>query len=536
MQIDHDRATAAGVNSKPAAPGGDYEHLPYLSLPITYSQPAHLAGLAALHGLEPPAADRARVLELGCASGGNLIPLAARFPKARFLGLDLSARQIADGNRRIAAFGLGNIELRQGDIAAFAIEGAPFDYVICHGVYSWVPPAVQDAILKVASASLADHGIAAISYNVLPGWHLRQVVRNILLQHAGSSGTPQSRVAKARAILQQLAGAAKLADPYSQLLRHEAKLLEKMPASYILGEFLAEYNAPCTFRDFHGKAAQHGLTFLCESDLSAPTRQQLTAPALKTVAELSGGDAMATEQYLDMFSGRPFRRSLLIKSNQTTNVSRPIRPERMLPLHLSARLLPDPARSRDGAFAFTDERGQSLATRAAAIGRALTTLSEAFPESVAVQTLAGQGPERARIVRALLDLLMDGRATASTLALETGRSTDARPRAWSLARAEAAAGQPGITSLRHVLVALPKMALAITARLDGRHDREELVNWLAQEIRTGTIEAPEPEASGAPAAEPSRDRALSLAKHHVEATLRHLAACGVLAPPAAPAA
>src|SRR5262245_66566311 len=58
--------------------GGDFDQLPYPSMPFAYTQPAHLAALAALYGLEPPRAASARVLELGCASGGNIIPLAAR--------------------------------------------------------------------------------------------------------------------------------------------------------------------------------------------------------------------------------------------------------------------------------------------------------------------------------------------------------------------------------------------------------------------------------------------------------------------------
>ena len=72
-----------------------YDELPYVSMPITYSQPAHLAAQAWLHGLEAPSADTASVLEIGAASGGNIIPLAARFPRARLLGLDLGAARVA---------------------------------------------------------------------------------------------------------------------------------------------------------------------------------------------------------------------------------------------------------------------------------------------------------------------------------------------------------------------------------------------------------------------------------------------------------
>ena len=124
----------------------DYDLLPYPSMPITYTQPAHLAALATLFGVAAPGVDRARVLELGCASGGNIIPLAVRFPNASFTGVDLSNRHVGDGRERIAALALKNIRLQQGDLTTFDLGGEQFDYVICHGVFSWVPKAAQDAM------------------------------------------------------------------------------------------------------------------------------------------------------------------------------------------------------------------------------------------------------------------------------------------------------------------------------------------------------------------------------------------------------
>src|SRR5262247_2432106 len=112
----------------------DYDQLPYLSLPIAFTQPSHLAALATLHGLAAcPDPERAHVLELGCASGGNLLPLAARWPKARFLGVDLAERQIADGQRRIKYFQLDNVALKEADLADLKLPARSVDYVICHG-------------------------------------------------------------------------------------------------------------------------------------------------------------------------------------------------------------------------------------------------------------------------------------------------------------------------------------------------------------------------------------------------------------------
>lgn len=504
--------------------GGDYEALPYLSLPIAYTQPAHLAALATLHGLATPAPAQARVLELGCASGGNIIPLAARFPGARYVGIDISQRQIADADQRSGAMGLTNIEFRRADIGELPEMHEQFDYVICHGVYSWVPAGVQDAILRVASTCLAPEGIAAISYNVLPGWHQRTIIRDIMRHHAGRQGSPQLRVAKARAILGQLAQSAQASGPYGQLLRHEATVLAQKPASYILGEFLATDNSPCTFQEFTGKAQAHGLAYLCEADLGASARDLLTPPALRTVAELSGQDAGSFEQYLDLFSGRAFRRSILIKSSRLMAAPAAINPQRMLPLHLSARLQSAPVRDGDAIHAFMDARGRPLSTRSPSVGRALDRLSAAFPATVPVRDLAGDGPERSRVARALLDLTIQGRATASALPLEIGQPTDVRPRVWSLARTEAAVGLPGVTSLRHVMVALPKVARAVAVQFDGSHSQAAVTQWLAKAYESGTVRMTE------------QDRQTgrspgTLASVTVTEVLRTLGDCAVLAPP-----
>ena len=508
-------------------PRGDYETMPYLSLPIAYTQPAHLAALATLHGLAAPAPGQARVLELGCASGGNLIPLAARFPSAQFVGIDLSRRQIADGKRRIEAAGLMNIELKQADIGELAVAREQFDYVICHGVFSWVPAAVQDAILRIASECLTPEGIVAISYNVLPGWHQRSIVRDILLHHAGNQGSPHARVAKARAILAQLAQASQNTGPYGRLLRHEAELLALKPDSYILGEFLAADNSPCSFQDFAGKAARHGLAFLCEADLGAGARELLTPEALQNVTGLGAGDTGLFEQYLDIFSGRPFRRSILVKSQRVKVTPATINPQRMLPLHVSARLHPAPARDKQRTYAFADARGRRIYTRLPSLGHALDRLSEAFPGTLPVRSLAGDGPERGRVAKALYDLTLEGRATVSALPLDVGHASDARPRVWPLARAEAAAGMPGVTSLRHVTVALPKVGVAIAAQLNGSRNQEAVTQWLVKAFEAGTVNVPEPDPS--PAA-PGKPSLAALAAVKVAQTLQTLGDCGVLAP------
>lgn len=508
-----------------SATSRDYDALPYLSLPISYTQPNALAALAALCGLLAPAPGTARVLELGCASGGNLMPLAARFPGARFVGVDLSARQVSDGNRRIATFGLRNIELICGDIAAvdFAVEG--FDYVICHGVFSWVPPEVQDAVLRVASRCLAPNGVAAISYNVLPGWHLREPIRGMLMAHCGSEGSPQARVERARELL-KLFETHTGPEPYGALLRDEAKLLALKPGSYILGEFLAAHNAPASFVDFTGRAATHGLDFLCEADLDAGARASVSGEAHKTVAAMAASDRSKAAQYLDFFSGRPFRRSLLVKRSAGGTISQP-QAERLAGLHIACKLTPDPARTTSALAAFIDGKGRSITTPVDSVGKTFARLGEAYPATVAVDALAGPDAQGHLVAKVLLQLLQEGRAAISSLPVAVGRAADPRPKAWAFARAEAALGLPMVTSQRHVTVILPKIAAAVISRLDGTNDHAMLEDWLAREIGAGRVPLPDGKEM------PTEDMPLAaLARQHVAETLRHFEAGAVLVPAA----
>jgi SAM-dependent methyltransferase len=443
-----------------AAPGGDYNLLPYLSLPIAYTQPAHLAALAALFGLDAPAAEGAQVLELGCASGGNIIPLAARFPRAHFVGIDLAPRHIEEGRQRIAALRLANVELRQGDLAHLALDGQKFDYVICHGVFSWVPKAAQDAIFRVCRDVLAANGMAAISYNVLPGWHLRRIVRDICLHHVGGDGEPRDRVARARALLEEIAKSSSPTEPYGLLLRNEARRAAKRPASYILGEFLAQHNDPCYFREFAQRAGAHGLSYLCEGDLAASIRETRTPEIRARIRALAGSSPLAFEQYADFFTGRTFRRSVLIREQQAAAVRRERDAQRLRGLH------------------FASDRGGAIRAKDPAARRALALLAERYPATLTFEELAAPGTEE-RVSKVLFGILATGEATASALPLRTGRASAERPRAWSLARSEAAAGQRWVTSLRHSPTPLQPDAAFLLPHLDGTKDRRHLSSLLS---------------------------------------------------------
>ena len=171
---------AEGAQEIIARTARDYGRIQYNSKPFPQSQPSRMAALAQYFGLASAPLDRARVLELGSSSGGNIIPHALRYPDANFIGVDISRAQIDAGQARIARLGLSNIELRCASLTAIDESWGQFDYIICHGVHSWVPAPIQDAIFRVIRAVLSPVGIACVSYNVLPGWRMYQPFRDAL--------------------------------------------------------------------------------------------------------------------------------------------------------------------------------------------------------------------------------------------------------------------------------------------------------------------------------------------------------------------
>lgn len=143
-----------------------YDEVAYPGQPQPQAHPDLLATIATLHGLGP-APGRCRVLELGCGDGANLVPLADALPGSRFLGIDLAPTPIERGRALLAELGLSNVELRCGDVMDLPADLGTFDYVIAHGLYSWVPAPVRDRILAIARDHLAPHGVAYVSHPAL---------------------------------------------------------------------------------------------------------------------------------------------------------------------------------------------------------------------------------------------------------------------------------------------------------------------------------------------------------------------------------
>lgn len=446
-----------------AAPSSPSDALLYESRPIAYTDPAAFSATAALFGCVGPAIETARVIEFGCASAGNLIPMALRYPRASFLGIDISAEEIAVGRARVAALGLGNIKLEAIDIAQFSAPKGAFDYVIAHGVLSWVPAHVRAAMFRICAESLADDGLAAISFNVLPGWRQQQIIRDICQRNAGE-GTEAERAARARAALTQIAQGSGEAHPYGALVTQAARRAANQPLSYIASEFIAEVNDLFFFEEVQRMAAGAGMHYVCEADLSQSLPEFFLPPSsLAAMRDMLDANPTRTQSLLDEVSGRTFRRAILSK-----RAPRGLDVGALAGLHFSTQLL---APAEAPGMLFTRAR-RSVEVADANVKAALLAMARAYPATMAGAELArGAG---AGFWETMLRHLAADHVRVRRAPLAVGRADAPAPKAFALAQLEARENQPWVTTITHNFSRLSEDAQKLLPLLDGARQRAGL--------------------------------------------------------------
>lgn len=465
-----------------------YDLLPYESKPFPMSQPARLGAMAQLFGLEAAPLETARVLELGCAAGGNIIPHAARYPKAEFVGVDLARTQVAAGRSRIKAMGLENIEILCKSFTEIGEELGAFDYIICHGVYSWVPPQVQDAIMKVIRARLSPVGIACVSYNVLPGWRMMQPLRDAFLLAVPDGVDSLGRVAMAREMLSFMAKSSPDKGPYGETIRNWSQRLANLPDDYIAHEFLEECNDPCLIRDFSNAAGVHGLGYLGECEFSSMIAENYGSELAEGLRARGGNDLVASEQWLDILTGRTFRQSLLIAGERMSGVNRALTPESIERLHF---VLPsNGVLKRDGditTFSLAD--GRSITSTFTNVGTMFEKMGANHPGSSSLDSLTEGADDQARAEMrdALYRMAMSGMLFLQSEPVNCTVKAGDKPLASPVARADAEARSAFTTNARHESVALDAGALVVLPLMDGEHTIADLEGALLEAAQNGAL-------------------------------------------------
>lgn len=484
----------------------DYDTTPYVSNSFPQSAPGQLASTALLFGLTTPLVSNARVLEIGCAAGSNAIPFAAAHPNAHVVGIDLSVVQIDEGRRRIRAAGLDNLELLDGDIASMDLSAlGRFDFVIAHGVYSWVPENVQDALLGAVRATLAAEGVAYLSYNVYPGWKSKEIVRDAMLLASRASTNPAERVSSARKMVDFLEEVAPPATPLAGAVAEFRERDYGFGDSYLLHDELERFNLPCYFVDMVERAGGHGLAYLAEARPEVMFPGNYGPKVAQHVQENCGGVQVMVEQYLDFVADRAYRESLFVHGERAPQIRYDLDQSRYGRMHFAAQVPPvdgptllDQSRqgyqSRGGATMLTEDPGTKAAFDALTARWPWTLSAEELLQDVQMRLGAagvdvGENLE-GRVDHLIQVLIFQGLAKCRVDAVSPPTSSTPLLLHEPFRRiAESTRGdrEPYTYNFWHETVDLTPLVAHLLALLDGTRDANALVDEMLTAARAGTI-------------------------------------------------
>jgi SAM-dependent methyltransferase len=428
-----------------------YDEIPYANLPFAQARPSVFATVAALHGLTPPDPRSARVLELGCGAGANLAGIAAANPEVTAVGVDLAASAIADGRETAAAAGLGNLRFEVGDVLALtAGELGEFDYVIAHGLYSWVEAPAREATLAACRSHLSADGIAYVSYTAHPGGHLRRMLREAAEWHARGLDDRVERAERSRHLFGLLDGLEQSDGPsfYGGVLAEDLRALATAPEQMLVHDLLSADYEPVWFKDFAAAASRHGMTYVGDA-LPASSRRPAWSEGVDAfVDDAAGEDRIAREQYFDLLVLRRFRHSLLCR----------------------------------------DERRPSREVDRAAVQRMLVAENGEAP--VPFETLRERrSADAGELAETLVSGFDEGNVSFRAVPSPAARVAGERPVASALARSQARPGAIVTTLENHVVRLNDEPTAALLGLLDGTRDRTAIRDEFPGELTEESLEA-----------------------------------------------
>jgi len=475
-----------------------YDDVPFPGLPVVAAQPERLAVLGLLRGLRPAAPMQARVLELGCGAAQNLLPLAERYPQATLVGVDQSARQIEAGLQAADDAGLANLVLRVADIGQLPEDLGTFDYIIAQAVYSWVDESTRDQLLAACRRHLTPQGLAYVSYNTYPGWHVHEMLRAAMLYDARGARTPNDMAGRARNLLGFLESSLIEPTPYNELVKSQVGKVLRQPDAYLLHDHLETTNQPVYFRQFAAHARRHELKIVGDGSLGIRAADRLAPEAESELSQLTS-DPIEQEQYRDIVQNRTIRQTVLchaaaeLKDRSTT--------ESFRGLYLEGSLKPEGLVTieSDEVARFVNQGGLRVSSGVPIIKAALSHLGEIWPNYIEFDALVAAALERCAdgangsqdrdgAIQRLSDNLrlcclggvVDVHSEPPSFATQAGE----RPRADALAR-QAAKVAEAATNRRHEVLRLEPVDRQVLQLLDGQHDQAAIVDALVAAAAQG---------------------------------------------------
>jgi hypothetical protein len=478
-----------------------YDVYAYRGATMAYTGPAHVALCSRWSGGTAPVDERFSVAELGCGDGGNLLPLAFYHPACTFLGIDNSRSALERAQADADQLGLANLRFVRSDIREVtAPQFGPFEYIIAHGLFSWVPDDARTAILAFCRDALALNGLAYISYNAQPGWSTRQLVRDTLRR---------SRSVREAAIADKATRAIELASrllediPSSQfastvVLAAELERVRDGQPSYVFHEYLTDTNDGFWLRDFVERARDSGLAYVIDAHFC---RWEGHVPReLRTAIAQRRMDHVDEEETIDLLGHRYFRASILTRADAPRS---PVSHDELIEhAHIAAsvRSKSESLDLDEGVIQYFVGVGDNEITIDFSVAKAaLALLGPEWPRGVPFERLYHRSlaflarherPEPPDARRHLLDAIkflfeagqVDLRVREPMCWTDVGEY----PTAHRLARWEAGR-RDALTTPHHLTVAFDGDTLSLVRVMDGSRSRSELQQMFGAEFVEQTL-------------------------------------------------
>ena len=439
------------------------------------SHPNQMAVVARLQGIQPPALAGCRVLELGCANGGNLLPLAESMPDSDFLGVDRALRPVDDAGRIGSKLGIENVQFACESFENLDASIGQFDYVLCHGVFCWTTPNVQEHILRICRDLLKPNGLAHIHLNVVPGSWLGDFFRAYLQTNQDRSKAPLEQVTDARRDLEFMSKAfVGNSKNHTATIRAAAARLLQITDVDLFHAYLGVKNYPIPFMDFLAQAREHGLTYIADLAPSFQLRQSTSV----TWSEYLPRDSDQREQTLDYLENRGTRHCLIGRAPELAPT--------ITPPGVSGNIddfyvvgyphpVDPPKDAPPNAFAFQSEFGRSAVTKDPRVAVILNAMGDQkTPITVGqLKALANQEtlPDTLKInsIEEELVALAAGRFLQLSVAMPKFTANATHPKTTAFSRYQLDATNGLTTTLRHEVVKLSEQDQTIFQLLDGRN-------------------------------------------------------------------
>ena len=362
-----------------------YDELHYRCFPIEWSAPERLALASMLHGGPRKSLGSYRVLELGCGNGANLLPLAFYRRCAEFVGVDGARSQVDIARSRALALNLPNVEFIHADFSnADALLRGRFDFILAHGIFSWVPIDVRDSLFSLCASRLEAGGLLYLNYNCYPGWKIRGLVRSFLLARTAGTIDLRARAESAKELAARVASACAGDDqhPYSRLIANEFRFVCENDVSHIAHEYLAADNHAYWRSEFLRVAARHGLEYVADADFNYPS-SRVTDSLQSALLEQQIASTHTLDDAVDLLCYRQLHSPILSRAPvRRVGVS----VEEVSELWAAARLTP--CAVNDGEHpTFLHASGYRVEAKEEAMRAALAKLHPLWPRGIRVGEL-----------------------------------------------------------------------------------------------------------------------------------------------------